>query len=110
MNGDLATGLARALCAKIVNFMNFGGIVEVELLAYSEWASVTFAGARHSVQIALEGPGSVGAAADFLDALPELDFTICGHIVADVALVAEERGGDGDYAVLELEALTIEHR
>ena len=67
-----------------------------------------FAGARHQLRVALEGAGAVGAAADFLHALPQLELAIPGYIVADIALVAEERGDGGDYASLELEALTIE--
>jgi hypothetical protein len=97
-----------AFRADIVNFVNFGGAVDVQLLDSAHWASVTFAGARHRLRVVLEGTSAIGAAADFLAALPELEFTIPGHIVADVALVAEERGDAGDYAVLELEALTID--
>lgn len=108
MSSDLATGLARAICAKIANFLKFGGFVEVELLTCSEWASVTFAGSRHNLLVVLHGPGSVGAASEFLGSLPEFEIAIPGHIVADVSLVAEDRGERGDHAVLELEALTIE--
>ena len=94
--------------ANIVNFMNFGGSVEVRVLGRSDWASVTFAGARHRLEVVVQGDGTVGAAADFLRSLPNLEFTIPGHIVADIALVSEERRDGGGYARLELEALTIE--
>jgi hypothetical protein len=89
-------------------FTTFSGTVEVEPLARTEWASVTFSGARHRLSVALSGPGAVGAAADFLADLPEMEFEIAGHIVADVALLSEERRDGGGYASLELEALTIE--
>ncbi len=98
-------GLFRAIC---VNFVNFGGRIEVDLLQRTEWASVTFTGARHRLRVTLEGQGAVGAAADFLKQLPEIDLPIPGHFVADIALVAEERRDGGAYAALELEALTIE--
>jgi hypothetical protein len=99
----------RGLSARIGSyFSTFCGTVEVAALARTEWASVTFCGARHRLGIALHGPGAVGAAADFLADLPELEFEIHGHIVADVALISEERGDGGFYALLELEALTIE--
>jgi hypothetical protein len=99
----------RGFCARIGGyFSTFPGTVEVEPLARTEWASVTFCGARHRLCVALHGPGAVGAAADFLADLPEMEFEIPGHIVADVALLSEERRDGGFYALLELEALTIE--
>lgn len=103
--------VASALCGLIgETFVTFGGTVDVRPLAQTDWASVTFTGARHHLRAALEGAGAVGAAADFLALLPELEFAIPGHIVADIALVAEERTDGGGHAVLELEALTIEDR
>ena len=93
-----------------MNFVNFTGKAAVEPIAQTEWASVTFTGARHSLRATLEGDGAVGAAADFLGAMGELELPIPGHIVADIALVAEERRDGGAYACLELEALTIEDR
>ncbi len=108
MSHDIGRILAASICENIVNFMNFTGRVDALPLARSEWASVTFAGARHRLRVTLQGAGAVGAAADFLQALPELEFDLPGHIVADVALVAEERWDGGAHAMLELEALTIE--
>jgi hypothetical protein len=106
MSHDIGRALTAALREKIVN-LRFTGHVDATVLAQAEWASVTFAGARHRLGLTMEGAGALGAAADFLDALPELELAIPGHIVADIALVAEERSDRGDHAVLELEALTI---
>ena len=101
--------VAKGFSAAISGYFGyFRGVVTTEQMARLEWASVTFCGARHHLRVALRGPGAVGAAADFLADLPELEFAIRGHIVADVALIAEERGDGGIYAMLELEALTIE--
>lgn len=111
MSLDPGTALSRLLSLEIANFMNlgnFGGLVRVEPVESVSWASVTFSGARHLLRAVLEGPGSVGAAADFLEIMADLDLPIRGHIVADIALVAEERGDGGAYACLELEALTVE--
>jgi hypothetical protein len=111
MSGDPARALAKLLRAEIVNFMNFVNFpsrVEVTPVASTAWASITFTGARHSLRAVVEGPGAVGAAADFLASVEELDLPIPGHIVADICLVAQERGDGGGYAYLELEALTIE--
>jgi hypothetical protein len=99
----------RGFSARIVGYFSaFPGDVEVASLARTEWASVTFCGARHRLCVALHGPGAVGAAADFLADLPEMEFEIPGQIVADVALLSEERRDGGSCASLELEALTIE--
>ena len=91
-----------------VTFGTFQGSVLVESLSCTPWASVTFAGARHELRVTLEGQGALGAASDFLAEMPEIDLPLRGHIVADLALIAEERRDGGDYVCLELEALTIE--
>lgn len=105
MTDDVGKALSQLIW---VNFANFAGRATVEPLASTEWASVTFSGARYRLRAVLEGPGAVGAAADFLAVLGELDLPIAGHIVADIALVSEERRDGGTHACLELEALTIE--
>ncbi|MDB5668966.1 MAG: hypothetical protein JWL74_1916 [Alphaproteobacteria bacterium] len=107
MSRPLGERLARVVTGTVGTF---GGEIRTQSIEQTGWASVTFTGARHRLRLTLEGEGAVGAAADFLAALPELDLPIPGHIVADIALVAEERGDDGRYAALELEALTIEDR
>lgn len=100
--GDKA--LARVIGA---TFGTFHGLVTVDPIARTEWASITFTGARHRLRVRLEGQGAVGAAADFLHTMHDIDLPLPGHIVADLALVSEERRDGGDYACLELEALTI---
>jgi hypothetical protein len=70
------------------------------------WASVTFCGARHEVAFRLEGGGAEAAAAAFTGTLSCAEFTLRGHIVADIALVTEEHGFDR--ARLRIEALTVE--
>jgi len=66
------------------------------------WASVTFSGHVHFVNLSLPA-----AAADaFLDGLDEADFPLPGHLLADIAL-AGRRDGEGR-ALLELEALVLE--
>ena len=105
MSKDPGLPLARLLG---VNFVNFVGSVSVQPLGRADWASVTFTGARHRLRLVLEGQGAVGAAADFLERMADLDLPIAGHIVADLALLAEERRDGGAYAALDLEALTIE--
>jgi hypothetical protein len=107
MSREVGRALTAGLREKIVS-LGFSGHVDATVLAQTDWASVTFAGARHRVGLTICGAGAVGTAADFLQALPELELAIPGQIVADIALVSEERSDRGDHAVLELEALTIE--
>ena len=105
MNRLLGERLARMVSA---NIGTVRGETRVEPIDQTDWASVTFTGGRHRLRVTLDGEGAVGAAADFLEQLPDLDLPIPGHIVADITLVTEERGDNGNYAALELEALTIE--
>lgn len=105
MSRTLGDRLARVVSA---NIGTIGGETRVEPIEQTDWASVTFTGARHRLRVILDGDGAVGAAADFLEQLPDLDLPLPGHIVADIALIAEERSDDGRHAMLELEALTIE--
>jgi len=102
---SLETALARVVTA---NVGKFRGMVEVETLSETAWASVTFCGARHRLRLSLGGEGAVGAAADLLDVLPEIDLPLPGRIVADIAILSEQRSDAGDYASLELEALSVE--
>lgn len=51
------------------------------------WASITFAGARHRLEILFEGPEAVEAGEHFIAALPEHEFDILGQLVADAAII-----------------------
>ncbi|MBS0482249.1 MAG: hypothetical protein JSR96_08870 [Proteobacteria bacterium] len=61
-----------------------------ELLSHAErnWASVTFSGSRHNVRLAFTGEQAVEAGERLIDALPEHEFTIPRHLVADAAIVS----------------------
>ncbi|MEL1249878.1 hypothetical protein [Aurantiacibacter gilvus] len=54
------------------------------------WASITFAGSRHRVELAFEGAEAVEAGECFIVFLPEHEFTIRGQLVADAAVVEVE--------------------
>ena len=59
-------------------------------LAHSEksWASVTFAGTRHRLDLEFQGHEAVAAAENFIAYLPEHEFAIQRQLVADAAVVA----------------------
>lgn len=72
---------------------------------WTRWASVTFTGARH--RIALEGTASP-ALDRWLAALPEAEFALRGHLVADLAVTDVHRARDA--VTITLEALTVVER
>ncbi|HET9630685.1 MAG TPA: hypothetical protein VFP14_14510 [Novosphingobium sp.] len=47
------------------------------------WASVTFSGTRHTIALVFVGPDAISAADAVIEQLPEHEFDIPGHIVAD---------------------------
>lgn len=83
-----------------------GGACRIEDSHMVPWASATFVGARHEVVLALSGEDA-GLRAELLGAmLPEKEFRIPGHVVADV--VVDRREIEGQEARLMLSVLTIE--
>jgi hypothetical protein len=66
------------------------------------WASATFAGARHRLEIRMPAR----SAAAFEEGLGEAQFALRGHLLADITISA--RQAIGEDVLLELEALTIE--
>ena len=50
------------------------------------WASATFIGAQHRVILRFAGDDAAERAARFAEALPDAEFTIAGHIVADACV------------------------
>lgn len=87
-------------------FLSFGATAEAEVLASRPWASITFSGERHRLTLRIGGDGAAAAADAFLDGLAEREFELRGHILADIAVVADMREDDGTR--LTLEALTVE--
>ncbi|KUR70645.1 hypothetical protein AQZ52_16675 [Novosphingobium fuchskuhlense] len=62
---------------------------EAELMQHSEapWASVTFAGTRHTIVLCYDGWEACDAAEALMATLPEHEFTIPRTLVADAAVV-----------------------
>jgi hypothetical protein len=102
MSARVADRLVRAIRAQLAAF---AGQVDIDARS-TPWASVTFSGARHALTVSLAGPGAGLMADAFLEGLGDREFTIPGHIVADVA-VADCADRD-DSTILRLEILTIE--
>jgi hypothetical protein len=100
---DATTAFLRAIRVTFANFR-----LTVEEIRSRSWASATFTGARHELSFRIEGPGAAVAAEAFLANLRAAEFDLRGHILADIARVAEERADDGDRVRISLEALTVE--
>lgn len=68
-------------------------ILVVEELRSHDWASATFVGFTHSFNLRLVGPATaVAAAVDALALrLPDWEFHLPGHIVADIAVAPAEQ-------------------
>jgi hypothetical protein len=56
-----------------------------DLIRHDErpWASVTFSGTRHTIALAFTGQDAIAAAETVIEQLPDHEFDIPGHIVAD---------------------------
>lgn len=78
------------------------GLVPVLASSRSErWASITFTGARHHYRFRCVPPPSPDLFARLSAELSDMEFTIPGHLVADLAVELE--GND-----VVVEALTVE--
>ena len=101
---DAATAFLQSIRVQLVHFAGF----VLEEIRSRRWASVTFQGARHELAFRLEGEGADEAAGRFLSGLDARNFTLRGHLLADVSLVAQERRPG--FARIRLDALTVEER
>lgn len=99
---DAATLLARALTD---GADRAGCPVRIVAAEWTRWASVTFTGARHLLTLAAEASPALDA---WLSALPEAEFALRGHVVADLVVDGVRR--EGDAATVRLEVLTVEER
>lgn len=76
------------------------------------WASVTFAGSRHTVTLAFTGAAGVAAGEAFAEALPEHEFAIPRQIVADATVTGMlhevAAAGRAEMLTIEAELLLVE--
>jgi hypothetical protein len=82
-----------------------------EFLTHSEksWASVTFTGTRHQLDLAFAGADAIEAAENFIAFLPEHEFALPRQLVADAAVVAvDHRLGADPRLEVKVEQLLLE--
>jgi hypothetical protein len=97
---DLTTQLERAL---LTSADAAGCRLVVQTSEMRRWASVTFNGTHHSLTLTADASPALDA---WLEALPEADFTLRDHLVADLVLLAVKH--EDGAVVMILEVLTVE--
>lgn len=75
--------------------------------AEKAWASITFEGARHTLDIAFAGGEAVAAGEAFIAALPDHEFAINGHFVADATVTAADHRLDPPHLQVSCEVLLL---
>lgn len=101
-----AAGLLRSLLRR-------GGVDRDRILLTefrsTDWQSLTFIGEQHKIRLRIPQPHAAETVARLVNGLADHEFSISGHIVADVAVEGEpQTNGDGSIS-LAIEALTIEN-
>ena len=84
---------------------------QAQVLTHTEknWASITFAGTRHSLALLFAGDEAVAAGERFIAALPEHEFHIPGQLVADAGIrEVEHRLVPGPRMVVQCDLLLLE--
>jgi len=99
---DGETGLLRALIGQAATC---GLAIDILRSDWTRWASATFAGARHIVTLTAADSSALDI---WLADLPEAEFFLPGHLVADLAVQHIERTGGRVTATIEI--LTVEER
>ena len=61
---------------------------KASLISHSEtpWASITFNGTRHEIELMFDGAEAVEAGERFIEKLPDHEFAIAGQLVADATV------------------------
>ncbi|RJY10126.1 hypothetical protein D6201_01825 [Aurantiacibacter aquimixticola] len=72
------------------------------------WASITFAGARHRVELVFAGEKAVEAGECFIAFLPEYEFAIPKQLVADAAVVGVDHIAQPPGLTVRCELLLLE--
>jgi hypothetical protein len=83
-----------------------GARLVIEELRSRDWASLTLTGARHELDVRLDGAGAQAALAHLMAELPNASLSIPGRILAE--LVVEPGTADDDGVVLTICALVID--
>lgn len=100
-----AAGLLRALLSRAG--VNRNRILLTEFRS-DDWRSLTFTGERHRIDLRIPGPGAARVAEQLAHDLGEAEFSLAGHIVADIAVEGAMIEHPDGAISLTVEALTVE--
>jgi hypothetical protein len=85
-----------------------GGKAAIRSHDQKNWASITFAGARHRIELEFAGEEAVQTGELFIAFLPEHEFAIPGQLVADAAVTAVDHRLDPPLMRVSCELLLLE--
>lgn len=99
-----AAGLLRSLLAR--SGINRDRILLTEFRSI-DWQSLTFVGERHEIELRVPGPDAQALADQLTLGIGDAEFSVPGHIVADIGLERPPIHHHDGSISLHLEALTI---
>ena len=73
----------------------------------TDWQSLTFIGEQHKIRLRIPAPEAAETAASLVNGIEDCEFSIGGHVVADIALDGEPRTNPDGSISLTIEALTV---
>src|SRR5690242_4424117 len=76
----------------------------------TRWASVTFTGTRHRLELMFDGTEAIEAAERFIAFRPEHEFDILGQLVADATVTEVDHRLDPPLMTVRCELLLLEER
>ena len=85
-----------------------GGHAQIATHREKNWASITFAGSRHTLELVFAGAEAVAAGEAFIAALPEHEFAIPRQLVAEASVVAVDHRLDPPHMAITCELLMLE--
>jgi hypothetical protein len=100
-----AAGLLRSLLQR--GGVNRDRILLTEFRS-TDWQSLTFTGEQHKIRLRVPAPDAGAIVARLVNGLEDCEFSIPGHVVADIALAGEPDQQPDGSLVLTIEALTVE--
>jgi hypothetical protein len=84
------------------------GQAKIATHAETNWASITFAGARHRLTLEFDGEDAIAAGEMFIALLPDHEFAIPGHLVADASITAVDHRLEPPKMQVACELLVLE--
>ena len=85
-----------------------GGRGRIAAHREKSWASITFAGARHHIELVFEGAEAVEAGERLIAELPDHEFAIPGQLVAEAAVASVDHQLDPPRMTVTCEVLLLE--